>query len=344
MVILFGAGATRAAFSDRTPPPPVDADFFEIAGQIQGRGTRRLAKRVNSDVFALYSRTAGIGLEEYYRDIETRLELSRFTKSANRPKDWTSRTGELEELVRRVLIHTTCSMEGTSATPTVSSIHRALLGRVKARDTLITFNYDTVIEESMPGSTSLWTPRDGYAIDVTGITHDWARKWLSARGIDKLTQTQIKLLKLHGSLNWQLYENSKIRLKQRPYVVRARRGSPVYDSAAMIPPGWHKRVDRNPYNSLWKEARKALEGCSTLVIVGYSLPDTDLIARALFLEVIRLRAARHDFIKEMHIADISDSVQGRIVDMLVPALGAHGLVFRYDGAQQLASAWKSGGA
>src|SRR5712691_4175487 len=103
MAILFGAGATRAAFANLDPPPPVDADFFEIAAQLKGRGTRRLAKQVASDVFELYDRTTGIGLEQYYRDIETRLELSTFTRSKNRPKDWRFRVDELEELIRRVL-------------------------------------------------------------------------------------------------------------------------------------------------------------------------------------------------------------------------------------------------
>jgi hypothetical protein len=88
MLELFGAGATRAAYEKRSPPPPLDADFFEIAGQIRARGTGRLAKRVARDVHSLHDRATGIGLEQYYRDIETRLELSRFAKSANRPKDW----------------------------------------------------------------------------------------------------------------------------------------------------------------------------------------------------------------------------------------------------------------
>ncbi|MDE3218041.1 MAG: 3-isopropylmalate dehydratase small subunit, partial [Nitrospirota bacterium] len=46
---------------------------------------------VIKDVFDLYGKVVGIGLEEYYRDIETRLELSRFAKTQNKPKDWRKR-------------------------------------------------------------------------------------------------------------------------------------------------------------------------------------------------------------------------------------------------------------
>jgi len=340
MVLVIGAGATRAAFSARTPPPPLDIDFFEIASQIRGRGTRVLARQVTKDVFDLYKRVAGIGLEEYYRDIETRLELSKFAKSKNRPKDWQARTHRLEELVRRVLIHTTCDLDGGVAKPIISKIHPPMLQRLQKGDTLITFNYDTVIEEAMPTKATLWTPRGGYWVDATGMTHDWTKKWFSSRKLDSSQKAQIKLLKLHGSLNWELYATAKVRLKHRPYVVRARKGKPVSDSAAIVPPGWHKRVDRNPYNALWHEARLQLEKCATLVVVGYSLPETDLIAKALFLEAIRSRASRSSFIKELHVADTSDFVRKRIIDLFIAALGPHGNVFRYGSAQELAKHWK----
>lgn len=341
LVILFGAGATRAAFKDRRPPPPLDADFFDIASQITGRGTGRLVRRVTRDVFDLYGRVSGIGLEQYYRDIETRLELSKFAKSKNRPKDWQVRTRNLEELVRRVLIHTTCELDKGVAKPLKSTLHEALMARVKPGDTLITFNYDTVLEESLGGG-SLWTPRGGYWVETSGITHDWPKKWFTTRGIRTARDAQIQLLKLHGSLNWVLYNTSRVRLKPRPYVVRSRKGTAVFDKAAILPPGWHKRVDRNPYSALWRQARLKLDQCASLVIVGYSLPDTDLIARALFLEVNRLRATREKFIKELHVTDISVSAQNRIVDLFLPALGPHGLVFRYCDAQELVNAWKSG--
>lgn len=112
VVVLFGAGATRGSLeSSALPPPPVDTDFFEIAGQIKVRGTLRLARRVLRDVRTLYNRFSGIGLENYYRDIETRERISTFAKTANKPKDWKKRRRDLEELIRRVVIHTTCRAE-----------------------------------------------------------------------------------------------------------------------------------------------------------------------------------------------------------------------------------------
>jgi hypothetical protein len=338
MVILFGAGATRGAFDSRTPPPPLDADFFEIASQLSGRGTRRLARKVTKNVFDLYGRVTDVGLEQYYRDIETRLELSRFARSRNRPMDWRDRTSDLEELVRRVLIHTTCDLDQGPARACRSAIHETILRHVRKGDTVVTFNYDTVIEAAMPHDTG-WTPRDGYGISATGITLDWSNQWFSGREVTKMDSAEFKLLKLHGSINWTLYNNSNVRLKPRPYLVRSRAGSAIAEEVAILPPGWHKRVDKNPYNSLWREARLKLEACASLVIIGYSLPETDLIARALFLEVNRLRRARNKLLKELHVADVSDSARKRLIDVFVPALGPTGRVFRYAGIAEFARKW-----
>jgi hypothetical protein len=125
----------------------------------------------------------------------------------------------------------------------------------------MTFNYDTVIEESMPVSKCLWTLRGGYGVDVSGLTHDWAKRWLIDHDHERSDRTKIELLKLHGSLNWQLYSTytSGVRLKPRPYVVRTRRNKPVRDEAAILPPGWQKRVDRKPYSTVWQAARLKLD-------------------------------------------------------------------------------------
>jgi hypothetical protein len=46
VVLLLGAGATRGGLRKRPIPPPVDADFFELARQIKGHGTPELAAKV----------------------------------------------------------------------------------------------------------------------------------------------------------------------------------------------------------------------------------------------------------------------------------------------------------
>lgn len=168
ITLIFGAGATRGALQNSSVPPPIDKDFFDIAGQIRGRGTPRLAKQVIRDVFDLYGCFSGIGLEQYFRDIETRAEVSSFAKTKNKPKDWKRRQLNLEELIRRVLLQTTCDFTNNPATCKKSPLHTKILRHLRPKDTVITFNYDTLIEESFPNELS-WNPRSGYGMNTHGI-------------------------------------------------------------------------------------------------------------------------------------------------------------------------------
>lgn len=338
LVVIFGAGATRGAFEDKLlPPPPLDSDFFEIAGQLKGRGTGKLASRVINDVFQLYRRVNGVGLEQYFQDIETRAEIGSFAKPQNQPKDWAKRKKNLEELIRRVLLHTTCDLMRGSAKPHTSAAHTTILRQLKGKDTVITFNYDTVIEESIPREGQLWSPRDGYGLAAGGVRKDWAKKWGERHNVNPVSNSTISLLKLHGSLNWA--QNNAIRLKPRPYVVRSRGSAAVFDKCSILPPGWHKRISINPYKHLWRKARLSLERCTALAIIGYSLPETDMLARGLFAEVSRLRAAREDYLRHLHLADPDDTVRSKFVEMFIPALGPKGRVYRYEDINELSKVW-----
>jgi hypothetical protein len=199
---------------------------------------------------------------------------------------------------------------------------------------------------------SLWDPSNGYGFDASGVTLDWVRKWREKRGYTHARESGFQLLKLHGSLNWTLYKarpgpsrggaGSKVRLKPRPNVVRARNGRPVFDTCSVLPPGWHKRIDRNPYRQLWRKARLKLENCSSLAIIGYSLPETDLVARALLAEASRSRAARKQYLRYLHIADPSETVKERFVTLFASALGPKGHVYQYNGIEELSNAWRDG--
>ena len=334
-VFLFGAGATRGGLILREVPPPLDGDFFGIARQLQGHGTPLLTKRVLTDVWSLYSRVNGIGLEEFYRDIETREKIGSFAKAQHKPKDWKRRRRDLDELIRRTVIQTTCDTSKSPHTPLVSGGHRKLLKKLKANDTIITFNYDTVIEESFEDA-KLWTPSGGYGAGVYGHNLDWARKWLKERGQSKCPASKLRLLKLHGSINWVLNINKHVRIKPRPYVVRTKNNKPTFDSVAILAPGWNKPIAKAPFKGLWRDARLRLQQAKSIVIIGYSLPETDLLARGLFAEVVRSRVAKRKLLAQLHVADPNTAVVQRLIDLFTPALGAFGQICKYNGIEDLA--------
>lgn len=328
-IFIFGAGASRGGLEYRgVPYPPVDNDFFDIANQIRFHGTPKLARRVLDTVFNLYKRTTGISLEACYRDIETRGDIGRFCKTSNNPMNWSRRKKNLEELIRRIFIQTIGEEKETNRRK-VSVIHQNILSLLGEGDTILTFNYDLLIEESFK-SAKLWNPVNGYGLKISQEPKDWCRAWLKNRNNSSLTKSKILLLKLHGSLNWILHHNGRVSLKPRPYVVRTNRyGNPVFEKVAIIAPGWNKRIDESPFNKLWQLARLKLEKCKSIVIFGYSLPENDFLAKSFFSEVARTREARKDFLKELYIADPNPQVKERFIKLFTSALSSHGKVFQY---------------
>ena len=326
-VYIFGAGATRGGYEKALIPPPIDIEFFNMVNMIKGRGTKRLAREVLETVWELNNRVEGVGLEEYYRDIETRAIIVGFAKPKNQPKNWSKRQQQITELIRRVYIHTTCDDRKEGMLPKPSEIHKKILERLKADDAIITFNYDTVIEESM--MLGLWNPLDGYGIKAFG--KEWCQKWFIDRSGDASAhvKSKILLLKLHGSINWSSYQNKKLRLKTRPYCIKTNRGKPVTENVLLLAPGYNKKIYKNPYVKLWREARHKLENCESLVILGYSLPETDLLARALFSEVIRQRSTTEEYIKDLHLVDPSGLVKDKFIKLFTPAIGPNGRIFKY---------------
>jgi hypothetical protein len=147
-------------------------------------------------------------------------------------------------------------------------------------------------------------------------------------------------LKLHGSVNWTLYKTNQVRLKSRPYIVQTgKSGKTRFEEISIVPPGWHKKISVNPYKKLWKEARLRLEDSSAIAIIGYSLPETDLLAKALLAEACRLRSTRKKFVKYLYLCDPSDAVKDRFVEMFHSALGPTGQVFRYRDILELRKSW-----
>ena len=329
-VVLLGAGASHGGLKDQPIPPPVDGEFFSVANRLTGHGTPRLAKRVLESVWELYGKVEGVGLEEYYREIETRATIGVIAKSVGKPKDWTRRVRDLEELIRRVYVHTTTKEVDGTRVPCSSTAHQRILEALPAGSTVLTFNYDLLIEESFT-SASKWNPGDGYGTQLVGSTLDWARAWLKRRGVTKGAKSQLLLLKLHGSLGWASYPNRVVKLKARPYYVRKDK----YESISVLPPGWNKRIDRNPYRLFWREARLRLEHCKSLLIIGYSLPETDLLARALFAEVVRIRAGAGNYLSELVLVDPNQSVRAKLLKLFTPALGPHAKIQQFEKLQNL---------
>jgi hypothetical protein len=137
------------------------------------------------------------------------------------------------------------------------------------RNTFITFNYDLLVED---------------ALNSLGISFDYGIPMDSVSFEDMAGPLQpqhpvLSVLKLHGSVNWSLRQPSEFR--QWPRSFPRMRSFGDYDrlSAAgeiplLTPPTWRK-VFSAPLSSVWDAAVVALKTATRVVILGYSVPETD---------------------------------------------------------------------
>ena len=152
--------------------------------------------------------------------------------------------------------------------------HNELLGGLGRNDTVISFNYDLVVERAMQPIAR--ARRAAFGEWVYG---------LAPKPADYKLPT---ILKLHGSSNWRLpIENKKFEVLTSDW--EDFDDSPGYrghsGTGTTFPiflPFWDKRIERGPWRQLWSACLERLEKAGTLVVWGYSLPPTDIKAQQLF--------------------------------------------------------------
>lgn len=169
--------------------------------------------------------------------------------------------------------------------------------RLQNIPTILSFNYDLVLERAFLQSIigykyeELWRKAkiDGIEIDLQNensvknrfkLKNQMFEKYVK-RGDDHFLErmpgyildekynpestdfTSVKLLKLHGSLNF-----SKEKITEKSSIVNSS------SNAAIIPPVFNKS-DSNFASPIWKTALESLRNCKNLIICGYSLPTSD---------------------------------------------------------------------
>jgi len=185
------------------------------------------------------------------------------------------------------------------------------------RATVITFNYDLFVELAWLLYAANAGPRrnismDLYPVPVTPIGTRMGGVLTSVGGPRAISAPPdgLKLLKLHGSLNWW-YSGPK-----------GTPGEPIYDWGIKGDSGWNldqigpthadlsdvltaglqpmivppAAVKSAYYNNqtlqaLWKKAAKALSEAEELVIMGFSLPRTDMLVSSMLCTEFRLTDA-----------------------------------------------------
>jgi hypothetical protein len=208
------------------------------------------------------------------------------------------------------------------------------------KDSVISFNYDTLLEIALTKANLLDSERCYHV----SFNHVWRNGSLKPMTLPS-EWPGMAFLKLHGSINWLKCFTPKHGATIDPpsqegtlalvpadhpfawtgYTAEIERGSSYLWEIFAIPAATDKQeyFQERPEIGmpLWEKARDALLNADEIVVIGYSLSDTDAQSREVFHNVLSSGNAR---LKTLHVADTSKAVLEKYRRML----GGKGIGFR----------------
>lgn len=204
--------------------------------------------------------------------------------------------------------------------------HGRIAAVLQPGDTVISFNYDLLMDSALDKHCPYWDLDDGYGV---GSRMVYREEGFKVPPVEK--QSEVFLLKLHGSFNWMIcqtcgafytfarssaYPESLVYRRQTPYPGMDEPEDHDLDWV-IIPPTLKKEINSHIFGSIWTRAGCALERARKLVIIGYSLPTTDFYVKRL----LHYSIARNSVLESVEIVDHNNKKeQNHILKKYLPII------------------------
>jgi hypothetical protein len=173
---------------------------------------------------------------------------------------------------RRLMAAECCMFLGNVAPSSerFAPYRRWLTRLLHAGDSIITFNYDRVLE-------------------VLG-TADKHQKLVirTLANLEEEFPSCVNVYKLHGSVNWKRDGDALTETTDPDFALNC-----GIDQIAIASPGPTKQSVTELLRPLWKQAMAALQAASRIVFIGYSFPQADANARSNLIGIIQMLSSRH---------------------------------------------------
>ncbi len=306
-VFLLGAGATRGAvrhvlLNGKRLKPPLNGDFFKVAdtfarahggASAESKRLKRLRKAFKEDLPVRGVPT----MEEAFSLLYIAKDFPEIYKGSRGRKPTPGERQEIEDFLRLVF-GILISLDSTAHTNTG---YDRLATKLGADDVIITLNYDTLLDSALRRRG--WDPRAGYGLRGGPGKVSWGAP---SGGVDRNVQ-KVRLLKLHGSVNWFVrgsFADLTAVFEKKPVRVSAPRSNEISGHIRQIvPPIYGKVFKHGHWRQLWDQAYKALREADALVVIGCSLIDTDFHLRALISRIAKWRKKQGLLFRNVFLVD-----------------------------------------
>lgn len=257
----LGAGANTKVQGGGTLPIPTQRDFWQTFLRLSAsRKNRALIESFLFRYFKGYRRPPArlasrerhklfseIDVEEVFTFLSERCRAPSTSASLRTYSEsiWLALVTEIGHVFRRF-----------SANSDTRYLYRQLLRyHIRSWDAIVSFNYDTVFEDSLPRN------------------RRWGYDGINARARD------LRILKPHGSINWELkYEQISItQSPAHPVIVAPTHLKFVAFSKTETEGSTDGYLDHTPQVAeIWRLMEQHMSNAKALVFIGYSFPVADL--------------------------------------------------------------------
>lgn len=200
-----------------------------------------------------------------------------------------------------------------------SSATDDFVSKISNSDSIISTNYDIVIDNSL--LTIKKNGNYGTKIRENILPVETARERMEAATLAdmRLNYGSVKLLKLHGSLNWLYcpkcdeiditpYKKGVAEYLNKEYEVKCLNPyCTSYYEPLIVTPTKFKIYENRLLNEIWELSRECISRSDEIIFIGYSLPEADTEIRCMILNGINM-AEKKPIITFVDIAGGSDYV------------------------------------
>jgi hypothetical protein len=272
----YGAGAATRVQGGGLVPIPTQSTFWETLLRF-GESPRR-HKVIESLLFRYFrgyakvpSRLRPVKRRQLLRGIDVEEVFTFLSERSRAPSTSAALRSYTAEAWEALVQEVGVVFSRFRANASTRAAYRRLLSRhIRSWDAMVSFNWDTVFEDSLPPN----------------------RRW-AYEGLEDTTDC-LRVMKPHGSVNWE-WTAGGIRTKRLPALSVI-----VAPTHLKFVPTSEKKADRSgaigyldqaqEIQDIWTEMERQMRQAKALIFIGYSFPVSDLYFSSVLRSVLASRS------------------------------------------------------
>jgi len=306
----------------------MDGQFLQFLLNFDNRLGKGPHKAVLKTAKMEFGTVSGLGLETLFNRLVAKKQFAEDLGEASLRQSESERLArmktrvevEIEALVSTIVsVYARFSREAEDVlrTPAVNTSHHIpLVTRLTRLDTVLSFNYDTIIDSCIKALKPDLIAKGQFPYGASHQDQVWIPR------VQGWRPGGFRLLKAHGSVNFRVHKNKKFKNTIEVLPPSMENIRPL-----IVAPAFEKNVFQNALGRIWRRAALQLDVAKAVVVLGYSCPPADYRAAALLGTSL---GAKVEPLSLVVVVNPSEADRSRIIGLIGRRINADTKVFELE--------------